>query len=105
MMPFEIYICYISWGEDGKNRPVLLYRIKNRIAMVFQITSQYSTKSEYIKSKYFEISDWAFAGLSKPSYVDTISQIELPLSDFLNIKPIGQLSESDKRRFLEFLSK
>ena len=105
MKPFEIYISYVSWGSDGKYRPVLVFALKDEAAYVFTITSQYKTKSEAIRVKYFKLNDWKHAGLDKQSYVDTGNYFTVPLSVLNDKAPIGELSSEDKQRLLEFLTK
>jgi len=105
MNPFELFITSISWGTDSKKRPVLILIINSDGILVYPITTQYSKKSEIIRSKYFKITDWTQAGLDKQSYIDTGTLIKLPLSVIVNKKPIGSLTFSDKQKFLEFLNK
>lgn len=86
MNPYEIYIAYISWGVAGKRRPVLFIEEDNGYAKTFRITSQYANKSDDIKAKYLEITDWQQAGLSKLSYIDTGEQVRNSTrSDFLTV--------------------
>ena len=104
MKPYEIYIAYISWGVDGKRRPILFLEKNSGYIAVFRITSQYENKSDEIKGQYVEISDWKQAGLSKPSYIDTGKKVEIQPSLISPQTPIGKLTENDKLRLLEFLS-
>ena len=104
MKPFELYITHLSWVDDGKNRPVLVYVPNGDDIGVYQITTQYSNKSVQIRSKYFEIKDWDKAGLNKPSYIDTGTLIEISAALLAGRTPIGKLTEADKQRFIEFLS-
>jgi len=101
---FDIYITYVSWGDSGKNRPVLVFELKEGIAYVFNITTQYENKSEFIRSNYFKINDWSQAGLNKQSYIDTNMANEIPVSAFDNKTEIGRLSENDVIRLIEFVS-
>ena len=103
MMPFDLFIAHLSWSDGGKSRPVLVYVLDDSEVGVYQITTQFERKSEIIRSKYFEIKDWAKAGLDKSSYVDTGTLIDIPITLFSAKKPIGKLTEADKQRFLEFL--
>ena len=103
MKPFDLFIAHLSWGDGGKNRPVLVYVLDGSEVGVYQITSQYESKSEQIRTKYFEIKDWAKAGLDKVSYVDTGTLIDIPVALLAGKTPIGKLTEADKQRFLEFL--
>lgn len=105
MEPYDICTSYISWGNGGKSRPVLVYALNDELVRIYPITTQYENKSEAIKAKYFEINDWDKAGLDKQSYVDTGTRLKQSLSMFDNIAPIGTLSEADKKRLIEFLSK
>ncbi|MCL2773430.1 MAG: hypothetical protein FWD71_08775 [Oscillospiraceae bacterium] len=103
MNPFDIFIAYLSWGDSGKNRPVLAFIIDDNNVDVYQITTQYGNKSETIQAQYFKINDWAQSGLDRQSYVDTGTLITLSLSTFKNKKPAGKLTEADKQKLLEFL--
>jgi hypothetical protein len=105
MKPFDIFIIYISWGTDGKSRPVLAFLLNESRISVFQITSQYKSKSNALKARHFKIDDWSQAGLDKQSYVDTGTLISLPMSLIKKKESIGELSEKDKQRLLEFLTK
>ena len=102
MNPFDIFITHLSWGSDGKNRPVLAFIIDDSNVDVYQITTQYTNKSEAIQAQYFKIDDWAKAGLDRQSYVDTGTLITFSLSTFKNQKPTGKLTESDKQKLLDF---
>jgi len=103
MKQFDIFVSYISWGADGKKRPVLVYALNNEFVRVYPITTQYENKSQAIKAKYFKINDWAQAGLVSQSYVDTGTRFNQALSIFENDTPVGSLSNADKQRLIEFL--
>jgi hypothetical protein len=105
MKPFDIFIIYMSWDGGGKDRPVLMFIVGDDAVDVYQITTKYEDKSESIRAQYFTINDWARAGLDKPSYVDTGTLIDLSTAVFKDKKPIGKLTEGDKLRLLEFLSR
>jgi hypothetical protein len=105
MEPFELYIAYISWGSDGKNRPVLVLLSSDTAVSVYPITTQYENKSEAVRSKYFKITEWTPAGLDKQSYVDTGILLNLPKSVLDKKQPIGKLTATDKQKLLEFLTK
>jgi hypothetical protein len=105
MNPFDIFIGYVSWGNDGKIRPVLVYETEDDIISVYAITSQYKNKSTAVQNQFFEIIDWGQAGLDRQSYIDTGKIVELPVASVSLKSTIGKLSETDKKRFLEFLSK
>ena len=102
---FDIYITYVSWGDSGKKRPVLIIEQQETIVSVFNITTQYENKSEIIRSKYFKINDWRQAGLDKQSYVDTNVVRDLPTLALDGKSEIGRLTESDINKLIEFLSK
>jgi len=103
MTIFDIYIAFISWGSGGKSRPVLILVENTDSPTVFSITSQYESKSEVIRARYFVINDWEQAGLDKPSYIDTNNTITLPLTAIDNKNPIGKLTVSDELRLMEFI--
>ena len=105
MKPFELYISYISWGNDGKYRPLLVFALKDETAFVYPVTSQYESKSETIRAIYFRIDDWTHAGLDKQSYVDIGRYFPVPVSALKDRTPIGELSTEDKQRLLEFITK
>lgn len=102
MNPFDICIAYVSWENGGKRRPVLLITKGDEYTEAYRITSQYASKSEAVNTGYFKIGDWKQAGLAKPSYVDTITPVELPTERLS--PPIGKLSDNDKLRLIEFLN-
>ena len=104
MNVFDIFIAYISWGSEGKKRPVLILEKHSTVVNVFNITTQYESKSDSVRSKYFKIIEWQQAGLDKQSYVDTNTVRELPLAALGGKAAIGRLTESDKRRLLEFIT-
>ena len=91
MRPFEVFIVYISWGSEGKNRPVLAFLLNDNKISVYPITSQYEDKSEAVRARYFKINDWPQAGLDKQSYVDTGMLISFPVLAIDSKKPIGAL--------------
>ena len=101
---FDIFIAHVSWGGGGKKRPVLILEQIAGGVTVFNITTQYGSKSEIVRSKYFKINNWQQAGLNQQSYVDTNSTVTLPLSSVDVTHPVGTLTESDVRKFIEFIS-
>ena len=105
MNPFELYISYISWGGNGKYRPILVFAIKDGIVYAHPVTSRYETKSEAIRAGYFKLNDWTYAGLDRQSYIDTGNCLVFPMSALDDKTPIGKLSTGDKIGLLEFLSK
>ena len=102
---FDIYIAYVSWGDGGKKRPVLILVQMAGSVIVFNITTRYEGKNENVRRKYFRISEWQQAGLDKQSYIDTNSTITLPISAVDVQNPIGMLTEADVLRFIEFLDR
>ncbi|MCL2036799.1 MAG: hypothetical protein FWG83_05380 [Oscillospiraceae bacterium] len=103
MKQHDVFVAFVSWGEGGKHRPVLLYEVDGKFAKVHPITTKYDGKSAKVKSKYFKINDWVKAGLHKQSYVDVGVHFDFPMSALGNVTPIGVLSESDIERLIEFL--
>ena len=103
MNPYDLHIAYVSWGDNGKRRPVLVLSANKKEVSVFQITSQYDDKSAVIKSQYIAIDDWAHAGLSMQSYIDIGRIIDLPKVT-IQPAPIGKLSENDLRKLLKVMS-
>ena len=104
MKTLDIFIANMYWHGGKKIRPVLVLLLGDEHVSVYQITTQYESKSASIQAYYFRINDWAAAGLDRPSYVDTGTLIKLPLSTINNKTPIGTLTASDKERLRAFLS-
>jgi hypothetical protein len=104
MDAFDIFITYVSWGNDGKNRPVLVIEKLDMLVSVFCITTQYDSKSPTIRTKYFKIADWQQAGLTKQSYVDANVVLDLPISALKRKSAIGKLTQNDIHRLIEFLN-
>ena len=104
MKVFDIFIAYVSWGESGKTRPVLIIEQRESFVFVFIITTQYENKSEATRAKYFKINDWQQAGLDRQSYVDTNVIRDLPAAMFDGKTEIGRLTAADERRLIEFIS-
>jgi hypothetical protein len=100
---FELYFYYVSWGESGKTRPVLIFEIDGDTLYAYPVTSQYENKSEYIKRQYFPIRFWEKAGLSKPSYVDTGNELEYSRGAIDERRFIGKLDIEDIKSFIEFI--
>jgi len=103
MNPYDIHIAYVSWGGEGKRRPVLVLSSDEKEVAVFQITSQYEHKSDTIQFQYVAIDDWAQAGLTKKSYIDIGRIIELPIAT-VQPTPIGKLTENDLRKLLNAMN-
>jgi len=104
MKVFDIYITYVSWGDGGKTRPVLIIGKQEPLVFVFNITTQYENKSEATRAKYFKINDWQQAGLDRQSYVDTNVIRDLPVAMFNEKTEIGRLTAADELRLIEFIS-
>jgi hypothetical protein len=104
MNPFDIYITYVSWGQGGKHRPVLVVKKAKSTVTFFPITSKYHTKSKAIRSVYYKIIDWKAAGLDVQSYIDTATELTAPITAFKG-SSIGKLSKADKISLLKFLVK
>ena len=102
---FDIFIAYISWGDSGKTRPVLILEQQEAVVFVFNITAQYENKSEAIRSRYFKINDWKQAGLDRQSYVDTNTVRDLPSVVFDGKSKTGRLSSADEMRLIEFMNR
>ena len=103
MNPYNIHIAYVSWGSNGKLRPVLVLSSNGKEVAVFQITSQYDNKSAMIQSQYVSIDDWEQVGLTKKSYIDIGRIIDLPIAT-LQTTPIGKLSTSDLQKLLQAMN-
>ena len=101
---FDVYIAFVSWGSGGKRRPVLILEESADSVIVFNITTQYESKSEEIRAKFFIINDWQQTGLDRQSYVDTNNTVTMPLTAVDSKNPIGRLSAKDERRLIEFIS-
>ena len=102
MKIFDIYIAYVSWGDGGKRRPVLILEENPGSVTAFNITTHYEDKSETIRAKYFTINDWKKAGLDRQSYIDTNGTVTLPPTAIVN--PIGKLTPADEIRLIEFMN-
>lgn len=100
---FDIFIAEVSWESGGKRRPVLILEQMKSGITVFNITTQYENKSEYIRNKYFKINDWQQAGLKNQSYIDTNDTVTLPPSSVDVEHPTGMLTEFDAEKLIEFL--
>ena len=100
---FDIFIAYISWGDGGKMRPVLVLEQQETVVHVFNITTQYESKSETVRRNYFKIIDWQHAGLSLQSYIDTNIVRDVPVVALHGKPKIGKLSTRDVQDFITFL--
>ena len=104
MKPMELYLVDIG-EDDTKRRPALLMKWNESKVFVFRVTSQYESKSGYIKSMYYPIIDWKEAGLNMRSYIDTVRLHCLDLGIITKRNPIGTLSGQDIIGLMDFLSK
>ena len=100
--PYDLRIAYISWGEDGKKRPVLIMDQQEEKVYVYKITTQYHNKNSKIKANYLSIKDWQQAGLHKSSYIDTNTLLKLH-SSAVDSTLIGELSQRDIGSLEQFL--
>ncbi|WP_076461411.1 type II toxin-antitoxin system PemK/MazF family toxin [Limosilactobacillus caccae] len=98
----EIYTAYVSWGSDGKRRPVLVIEDTKRNVFCYKITSKFAQKSAKIKRNYFPLSDWRQEGLVKQSYVD-IGNIFKLSKEKITFKFVGELSLKDMRALTRFI--
>ena len=104
MEMYDIYIAFVSWGSEGKRRPILIPDEKAGNVKAFNITTQYDGKNDAIRAKYFSITKWKEAGLDKPSYIDTNNAVLIPLPAIDINNPIGKLSAADETRLIEFIN-
>jgi len=100
MKPYDLHIAFVSWGTDGKTRPVVILSLTSAKVTALGITSQYDNKSTTVRTKYLPIHDWKQAGLHKPSYIDIGNRVVLPLKNVYSPN-IGKLSEKDIMSLLE----
>lgn len=62
---------YFDDGINGKQRPVLIARLKpDSIGVGFAITSQYDDHIQTKRQNYYKLIDWKQEGLVKQSYID-----------------------------------
>ena len=86
MQMYDIYIAFVSWGSEGKRRPILILDETAGNVKAFNITTQYDGKSDAIRAKYFTITEWKEAGLDRPSYIDTNNAVLIPLAAICSAK-------------------
>ncbi|QDK70402.1 hypothetical protein [Lactococcus protaetiae] len=89
-------------GTGSKVRPAFVIELDGTVVKTYRITSQYENKSEYIKSRYFEIIDYIEAGLRKRSWIDTVQAYNID-GNKTKIRVLGYLSARDEIRLREFL--
>lgn len=98
----EIYTAYVSWGTDGKRRPILVIHDTENNVFCYRITSKFSQKPEKIKRNYFPLTDWRQAGLVKESYVD-VGNVSKLSKDKITFRFVGELSLRDIKSLTEFI--
>lgn len=98
----EIYTAYVSWGNNGKRRPVLVIKDNEKNVFCYKITSKFAQKSEKIKRNYFQLTDWHQEGLVKQSYVDVGYVSKLPKEE-ITFKFVGELSLRDMKALTKFI--
>lgn len=110
---YRIFVAFLGNKKDNKNK----YDGEGKVRYTFEvgkiglgvvlldaITSQYHSKSDYIKRQYYPIKDWLQAGLSKPSYIDIKSTRQYNFTEILNHGThTGQLSLRDVQDLAEFI--
>lgn len=98
----QIYTAYVSWGSNGKRRPVLIVENREKNVFCYKITSKYQNKSEKIKRNYFPLDDWETEGLKIQSYVD-IGKIVKLSKENISFRFVGELSMHDTEALIEFI--
>ncbi|MDR0854114.1 MAG: hypothetical protein LBN34_07080 [Clostridiales Family XIII bacterium] len=102
MNVFEIYLVYLSWGEGGKVRPVLVMDIKEDHIFIYGITSvSPDKKSKKIADRYVPIQDWKASGLNLPSWIDINTRIALPAGETSSLRFVGKLTIRDANRLID----
>ncbi|MGT2807574.1 hypothetical protein DIX60_06215 [Streptococcus iniae] len=103
---YSVLVTRINYtdGTGSKVRPAIVVKFNNEVIRTYRLTTQYESKSDYIKSQYLEVIDWAKANLKRRSWIDTIKYYDLDKDSF-NINIIGKLSDRDIDRLKEFLQK
>lgn len=104
MKTSDIFTAYISWPGGGKRRPAYVIDDNEGVISFYKITTKYQKKSDKIKKKYFKIRQYQEAGLKYQSYIDTITLGKLKKKE-ASIKYLGQLTDEDEERFMNFLSR
>ena len=103
--PMQLYIANVPFDEGhiSKVRPALVIEVSAQRVIVFKITSQHSTKSDFIQRLYYPIKQWQLAGLNEPSYVDTHRAYALTRERVFAHRPIGELTLLDVVNLSTFL--
>lgn len=107
MNDIEVYSVLVSridyaGGSGSKIRPAVVVKFNNEVIRTYRLITKYENKSDYIKSQYLDVFDWAKANLKRRSWIDTIQYYDLEDKGF-NIKIIGKLSDRDIERLKGFL--
>lgn len=102
---YDVVLTLVKYVDSDKTtyRPALVIYFDGKEVGYYKITSRYTDKSEYIKSRYFEIKNWLQAGLRKPSWIDTINYYQISENE-VRLKVIGNLTIDDRNRLEEFLA-
>lgn len=61
--------------KGGKVRPVLVTEHENNLLTFYLLTTQYKSKSPYIKEQYYQIKDWQQPGLKSPHMLMLVGQL------------------------------
>lgn len=103
-MTKRIATAYVEFTQSkgGKRHPIFIIDNSKNSLLFFDITSKYRKKSNYIRQWYFQINDYHFAGLHKPSWIDTFRVYSLAKNS-CRITYIGNLSDNDTSRLRRFL--
>ncbi len=101
---YSILVSRIDYadGTGSKIRPAVVVKFNNEVIRTYRLTTKYENKSDYIKSQYLEVIDWAKANFKRRSWIDTIQYYVVEDKGF-NIKIIGKLSDRDIERLKDFL--
>ncbi|CAM3214502.1 type II toxin-antitoxin system PemK/MazF family toxin [Lactiplantibacillus plajomi] len=97
------YVRFIQIS-GGKRRPVYILRETHTELFFFNITTKYTSKSDFIKQWYFEIKDYHPTRLKKQSWIDTYQLYSLAKKT-TEINYTGQLSDDDTARLRHFLER
>lgn len=108
----DIYKIFVAFDTlenapqiEGKERyTVEIGQVQLGVILMDSITSQYHSKSDFIKLQYYPIKDWLQAGLKKPSYIDIKSTRQFDMLEIMRHGHYtGQLSSQDIQDLAEFI--
>ncbi|WP_429971604.1 type II toxin-antitoxin system PemK/MazF family toxin [Fructilactobacillus sp. Tb1] len=85
---------FVAFNKTGKRRPVLILEKNGSFLSFFRLSTKYDNKSDEIKSVYYPLIDWKQSGLSKQSYIDVGTVLNVNISNS-RLKKIGSLSDRD----------